>query len=314
MNIMKLIRIDVEQEEILFIKNGIVENSQGGIYNSSYFELNGNKYIISRVEKNNELERNEKHTQHRPVIFELNDDFTIKQNIDLAFKYDGDINEQLTELKVKLNGFQNYRTEDYRVFKWNNELWSNHTLIIGKIRPVISKINLQTNQLEHKKIKVFRLLNRVEKNWLFFEHKSKLKFIYSINPFIIMSSDNGYDFKKESFKRIKFLDKKYYLSGSTNPVTYDDENYIFFIHYRDEYKVYCHHLVLMNKETLEPIFISENPIFRQAETKGIKNGVLYLVSHIKTTNGDWIFSFGEGDLYTKIVRIKHEELSNQLTN
>lgn len=308
---MKSINIELEQEELLFIKGGLIENSEGGIYNSSYFELNKKKYLISRVEKNNELDRKERHTQHRPVIFLLNDDFTINSSIDLDFIYDGDIDSRLEELGVQLSGYQNYRIEDYRVFSWNNELWSNHILNVGRTRPVLSKINFESNKLEHKKIKVCRLLNNVEKNWLFFEHKSKLKFIYSINPFVVMSSADGYEFQKELIIKLP-LDKKHFWSGSTNPVSFDDKNYIFFVHYRDENKVYCHHLVLIDKETLEPILISENPIFREEETEGYKNGVLYLMSHTRINDSNWIFSFGFGDYNTKLIKIKHEELINQI--
>ena len=93
---------------------------------------------------------------------------------------------------------------------------------------------------------------------------------------------------------------------------FDDKNYIFFVHYRDENKVYCHHLVLIDKETLEPILISENPIFREEETEGYKNGVLYLMSHTRINDSDWIFSFGFGDYNTKLIKIKHEELINQI--
>lgn len=308
---MRLIRIYLDQKEILSVEKGFVKDSDGGIYNSSYFEIDQKKYLISRVEKNDEHDRKIKHTQHRPVVFELNEDFTIKSDLDLVYQYDGDIDERLEELGVDLHGYQKYRIEDYRVFTWNNELWSNHILNLGRTRPVISKINLQSKQLEHKKIKVFKLLQSVEKNWLFFEHNSKLKFIYSISPFIIMSSDDGYEFHKELIQKIP-LHKKYFWSGSTNPVSFDDNTYMFFVHYRDESKVYCHHLILMDKKTLLPILISENPVFRKEETQGVKNGVFYLMSHTKVNDTEWVFSFGEGDFNTKLILIKHEDILNQI--
>lgn len=306
---MKLIKVNLNQEVILLIENGLLKDSDGGIYNSSFFKSNDNNYLISRVEKNNELDRKLKHTAHRPVLFKLDDYFNIKSAKNIQFKYDGDL-EEITN-NCYLNGYKKYRIEDFRVFKWNNELWCNHNFSVEKVRPIISKINLGNSILEHKKIKVNFMLNRVEKNWLFFEHENKLKFIYSINPLRIFSSEDGYEFERE--KKIKTnLDKKYFWSGSTNPVEFDENHLMLFAHYRDEKKVYCNHLLLLDKKTLEPTLRSENPIFREDKNKGIKPNVLYLMSHTRVNNEEWIFSFGEGDMNTKIIKIKHENLVEQL--
>lgn len=309
---MRSINIYLNQKEVLNIKNGLIKDSEGGIYNSSFFIKDDINYLISRVEKNNELERHERHTQHKPVIFKLSDDFSIESHKDYEFIYDGDINEKLIENQIERNGYQKYRIEDYRVFEWNNEIWTNHNLNLALTRPIISKINLQENKLEHKKIKVFRILNGIEKNWLFFQHNSKLKFIYSIYPFVVMSSDDGYEFHKEIYSKI-LIDKNVFWSGSTNPVLFDDKSYIFFAHYRDSKKVYCHHLILMDRETLTPILISKNPVFREEDNGGIKSNVLYLMSHTRINKQDWIFSFGVGDYNTKLVLIKHENILKEIS-
>ncbi len=309
---MKSINIFLNQKEVLNINNGLIQDSEGGIYNSSFFLKDDKKYVISRVEKNNELERHDRHTQHKPVIFSLSDDFVIQSHNDYKFIYDGDINEKLIQHGIERSGYQNYRIEDYRIFEWNNELWTNHNLNLAFTRPVISKINLEKNQLEHKKIKVFRLLNGIEKNWLFFEHNSKLKFIYSIYPFVIMSSEDGYEFHKEIYSKIE-INKNIFWSGSTNPVLLDNNTFMFFVHYRDENKIYCHHLMLMDRETLQPILISENPVFREEDNGGIKSNVLYLMSHTRISNEDWIFSFGVGDYNTKLILIKHGDILKEIS-
>lgn len=306
---MKLIKVNLNQEVILLIENGLLKDSDGGIYNSSFFQSNDSNYLISRVEKNNELDRKLKHTAHRPVLFKLDDYFNIQSAKNIQFKYDGDL-EEITN-NCYLNGYQKYRIEDFRVFKWNNELWCNHNFSVEKVRPIISKINIGNSILEHKKIKVNFMLNRVEKNWLFFEHENKLKFIYSINPLRIFSSEDGYEFERE-IKIKTNLNKKYFWSGSTNPVEFDENHLMLFVHYRDEKKVYCNHLILLDKKTLEPTLMSENPIFREDKNKGIKPNVLYLMSHTRVNNEEWIFSFGEGDMNTKIIKIKHENLVEQL--
>lgn len=306
---MKSIKINLNQEVLLVIENGLLKDSDGGIYNSSFFKVDNSKYLISRVEKNNELDRKLKHTEHRPVLFKIDDTYNVKSAKNLQFIYDGDLNELTKE--HNLDGFQKYRIEDFRVFSWNNQLWCNHNFSVHKVRPVISRINIEKSTLEHKKIKVKYLLNRVEKNWLFFEHENKIKFIYSINPLRIFSSEDGYEFKRE-LKIKTNLDKKYFWSGSTNPVDFDENHLMFFAHYRDEKKVYCNHLILLCKKTLEPILISENPIFREDKNKGIKPNVLYLMSHTKVNSEDWIFSFGEGDMNTRIIKIKHKNFLEQL--
>jgi len=276
--------------ELLLIEGSDnIENSRGGIYNSSIFSYGDNYYIIGRCESIPESERSGFiFKEHSAILFKLDKQFNIISHKKLKFITDHPI----------------YRIEDFRVFFFNEKIFVNHTFL--KIIPdrkttqYISELDIESGALTPIDFTMDIKVNDVEKNWLFFQHGDKLKMIYSLSPFILLSSDDGIDFKTEKTEIGLDAIEDYYISGSSNPTDLGNE-YIFFAHFRDSEKVYHQIPILMDKDTLS-IKRIEGIILSGGNARGVRKNVLYLMSHIKVDDS-LIISFGEGDSVTTIKKL-----------
>ena len=54
-------------------------------------------------------------------------------------------------------------------------------------------------------------------------------------------------------------------------------------------------------------------MFREEDNGGIKSNVLYLMSHTRINDEDWIFSFGVGDFNSKLILIKHGDILKEIS-
>lgn len=280
-----------------------IENSRGGIYNSSIFQYQNYFYVIGRCESIPESERSEQTLkEHCAILFKLDSNFKI-----ISYK----------KLKF-LTHYLKYRIEDFRVFSFRGKIYVNHTFI--KIFPnkkttqVISELNLEQGTLQPIEIKLDFEVQDIEKNWLFFEHHGKLKLIYSLSPFILLSSDDGIHFTTEKREIGIKSDGGFFLSGSTNPIELDNYNYLAFYHYRDSERKYHHVPFFLDKKTLTIASRckSNTPLFSGGNAKGDRKNVIYLMSHIKNED-EIIFSFGEGDSVTTLLKMKTNDILSAYT-
>jgi len=285
--------MDVKNLLVINSENLNIPDSSGGIYNSSIFEYDGYYYIIGRCESIPEDYRSgfifEKHS---PILFKIDKYFNIVKYSKLEF---------VSPVKGPK------RIEDFRVFKYNQNIYVNHVVLTThphrKTLQTISKLDIDNNRLINLEINLDIQVNDIEKNWLFFQHNSSIKMIYSISPLIILTSEEDFNFRLEKNEINKQIENEFFISGSTNPISINDEYYLSFYHYRDEEKIYHQVPYLISKEDLTFKNISDVPIFSGGDAMGIRKNVLYLMSHIKYGD-DLLLSFGEGDSVTTIKKIK----------
>lgn len=277
-----------------------IPDSNGGIYNSSIFEHGGYYYIIGRCESIPEDSRSgfifEKHS---PILFKVDRNFNLLSYNKLIY--------ESSYMGPK-------RIEDFRVFNYNDNIYVNHCLVIThpnrKTLQVVSKLDINNGKLVDVNMKTDIQANNVEKNWLFFKHNNDIKMIYSLSPFMLLSSvGETFDFKLEN-RLENFIGINFFISGSTNPIEIDDKYYLSFYHYRDEEKIYHQVPYLISKKDLSFKNISDVPIFSGGDAMGIRKNVLYLMSHIKYGD-DLLLSFGEGDSLTTIKKIKKLLIKNE---
>jgi predicted GH43/DUF377 family glycosyl hydrolase len=275
-----------------------IPDSKGGIYNSSIFEHNGYYYIIGRCESIPEDSRSGFiFDNHSPILFKINKDFDV-------LSYD--------KLAYESNYSGPKRIEDFRVFKYNNNIYINHSLVLTHpnriTKQVISKLDLNGGKLIDMNMSVDIQVNDVEKNWLFFRHGDDIKVIYSLSPLIILSSvGETFEFNMETCCDNPINDN-FYISGSTNPTDINDKYYLSYYHYRDNNKIYHQIPYLLSKKNLQFIKLSDIPLLSGGSAMGIRKNVLYLMSHIKSGEENLLLSFGEGDYVTTIKKIKMDDI------
>lgn len=284
--------------EVLTIADTNVSDSMGGIYNSSIFSYQNNYYIIGRCESIPENERSNRiFEKHSAILFKLDLEFKILEWKELKFIYSGFMGQ--------------IRVEDFRVFSIDDKLMVNHTLIhtypFRITTQSLSILDIEKATLTYVPFEVELELNKVEKNWLFFEHENQIKLIYSISPFTILTSDKKLlNFKKQKTE-FNYLNSDFYISGSTNPISINEDYYLSFYHYRDKYKVYHNVPFLIEKKTLSFKEITKKPLFSGGNSRGLRKNVLYLMSLLKISD-EILFSFGEGDSQTLVKKTKIENL------
>jgi hypothetical protein len=173
------------------------------------------------------------------------------------------------------------RLEDFRLFHYRDELFSNHSQIINPgvnpRNPVplqqaslrtsvsISRLDLASKKLTYLGTpKLDRLVGQTEKNWVCFEHREQLYLLYSFKPYHLLRANR---WPELNFATVLSQDLQLPLAqdhmpirNSVNPVDYDSEHFLHVVHKVYPEKCYAFWAVLIEKETLLPRFISDRPL------------------------------------------------------
>ncbi len=216
-----------------------------------------------------------------------------------------------------------YKPEDFRVFRYGDEILVNHSMIRSVqneniARPALSRLCESAGELHFLGFSQLDIeTTEEEKNWVYLESNNRLLLFYSFNPFRVLQLVD-----KELLSFASFIDLKLSsqftnpgafdsrISLSVNPVVYDDNYYLLVVH-QIERKLrnrrYHHWGVLLNRTTFLPERITNRPLFNALGARGRCQNVLYLMAVIKN-GGEFTFFCGEGDSYVTRSRISHVAL------
>lgn len=223
--------------------------------------------------------------------------------------------------------------EDFRLFTWQNKIMVNHSVIQKeKIGDHIAQGAVYSGLSVLEEGKILKFLGapkldfptgKFEKNWMYKEKEGSLYLFYSFNPYRVLVLQDEVQLKfatviNESFDYI-LNDPGGFgtrVSLSANPIDYDECHWLLIIHQIDHRitgRCYFHWGVLINKENLLPVKITQKPIFNGMDARGRTPGIRYISSILKM--GDEILFFaGEGDVFVTMTSRKIKELECLFVN
>lgn len=213
------------------------------------------------------------------------------------------------------------RSEDWRLFTYKGETWTNFTTYFflndGWPQKDV-KARTCLGKLDGDRI---RFINEMsipectdeEKNWVFFEHEGKLKFIYSIEPWRIFTCDDNGEIQGE-FKHDLSIKREVpkFLANSTNPVLVNTQThgecYMLLYHYfidplanagGTRNRIYYQFILFFDKNTLMPLSHTYRPVLMGGlNTQGRHDNVLYASGAFQCGEDICVLS-GEGDYYSR---------------
>jgi hypothetical protein len=248
-----------------------------------------------------------------PVWCVLDEDFTVRQHCFLRY----------TGLPRR------FRPEDWRLFEYGGAVLTNHSVYLecdGRLqcRPGISTIELNRQELAlwHLLVPPFAP-SPEEKNWALFAHEGALLCVYSFNPYTVLEIDLGTGVTKVVVQappaRYEWLGAGgRFIGNSTNPIAWDDEHYIMFVHdYLDpdwpeqRNRLYMQYAVLISMTSLLPASIVPTPLLMGGHERGRYAGVHYTTSLVNRDNALYAF-YGEGDTHSGVVELDRAILTDLL--
>ena len=283
--------------ELVLHSNSLEKEYKGGIFNPAFIKNKNKNYLLCRAETIQELYRKNPFIgKTNPILVELDKDLKTIKNY--------------KQINIDHND-QNIKLEDFRSFYYDDKSLISCTYINQKnIKTAVCELDIRTKTI--KNIHIPELLNfqinKIEKNWSYFEKDGELYLIYSLNPYILFKKINDFNFEKVYELDYNITFNSNLVSNSINPFLYN-EHYFHIVHTNTGRKTYKHYPVLINKNTLKPEYYSDVPIFEKDNCYGSYNKVLYLTDY--NINIDEItFFFGEGDACVSKKTMKLQELKN----
>jgi predicted GH43/DUF377 family glycosyl hydrolase len=255
----------------------------------------------------------------------------------LLFRFDYELNlkkiEKLPRIR-KLHSIFPEEVEDFRMFRFQEEIYLNHSLChlklfktaYSKCTQVLSTLDLETRTIRYVGApRIDFCPKAIEKNWVYFSNEDGLFLLYSFCPFVVLKAVDPRDLKfvtvinqqKDLHSEMFSVFEGNKMSFSTNPIPYDDKNLLVVIHsYKEEDRigrVYFHWAVLLDKKTFVPVKISSQPIFVGGKCRGKLPGVMYVMSVIP--HGESLIFFnGEGDSCLSFAKIEKKRLERCLVD
>ncbi len=245
-----------------------------------------------------------------PVWCTLNRDFSLRTATELTYDHvDG------------------CRPEDWRLFRHDGRLLTNHSLYSFKngrpaCRCAISQVDVQSGRIDQMLVLEPPLVNGPEeKNWAMFSQDGRLYCIYSIDPYIVFEIrlDTGRTeiiLSQDLPRNSRLHELGAFISNSTNPIDWDSNHYISFVHCffedpstGDRNRLYLQFGILIDRNTLAIRSVIPDPLVVGGAEDGRHPGVHYTMSLL--TEGDHLFAFyGEGDMHTGVAIIKRRDLND----
>ncbi|MCX6954321.1 MAG: hypothetical protein NTV51_19390 [Verrucomicrobia bacterium] len=194
-------------------------------------------------------------------------------------------NRVATATELTLHGrpdAERSRAEDFRLFRFRGEIYSNHAVISNPPGPLaatpprldamqtrlgLSRLDRAGRRLEWRGLPALdRPLARVEKNWAMFADGERLFLLYSFSPYILLEAKAwpGLDFATIARATVAppFGGDGLALRNSLNPVDYDGRHWLHVVHKVYPNKQYCYFAVLIDRATLRPVRVSARPLAR----------------------------------------------------
>lgn len=192
------------------------------------------------------------------------------------------------------------RTEDFRLFEWKGETYSNHAILSDPEAPsssnqkpiafsnlnstvAISKFDTPTGELSWQAYPTLdRKTQRIEKNWAFFSEGEELYLLYSTSPYMLFKAEqsNPWHFNciLESEIDLPIFGDGIFIRNSINPIAYDDSHFLHIVHKVYPNKTYTYWALLINKTSLFPTKISSRPLISNHQSR--TSSICYLSSAV----------------------------------
>jgi hypothetical protein len=191
------------------------------------------------------------------------------------------------------------RFEDFRLFRHQGRLYSNHTYIRGNgglsgrkpVRPERLQTSVGISRLETEgalltplgPAQLDRPVERVEKNWAMCSSGDRVHLIYSFSPYRLFAAqafpDLQFAFVAERTPRFPFADDGISFRNSINPVPWDSRHLLHIVHKAYPEKRYVFWAVLLDKDTLLPVQFSRRPLVSDRSSAGSITYVCSAVCH-----------------------------------
>lgn len=281
-----------------------------GIFNPGGLEIDGRIHLLCRAEASEATWKGAFHESQAAAFWcALDNDLSLSTYAELSY-----------------DGTDEYRPEDWRLFRHEERLFSNHSVYSGsnlspRCHIAISEIDLDRGHLSSRKILETPFQAQPEeKNWVMFSDAGRLLCIYSIDPYVVFEVG-----LKHRRTRIVLNDGRFRfalrykpqtgLFNSTNPVAWGSDHYLTFIHTYmrscvrgDRNRLYMQYAMLIDRHTLLPVSVIPEPIVIGGAEEGRHSGVHYTMSLVNA--GDDLYAFfGEGDSHTGMLVIDKDVLN-----
>ena len=224
-----------------------------------------------------------------------------------------------------------FRPEDWRLFEFDGVVLTNHSVYLEHgsrlhCRPGISTIDLDRRELalRHLLVPPFEP-SPEEKNWALFAHEGVLLCVYSFNPYTVLELDFATGIS-EVVVRARPTQYEWlgaggrFIGNSTNPIRWDDDHYIMFVHDylapdwpEQRNRLYMQYAVLISTTSLLPTSIVPTPLLIGGRERGRYAGVHYTTSLVNRDNALYAF-YGEGDSHSGVVELDKEILADLLVS
>jgi len=289
---------------------GGLENSDGGAYNPGVIAIDNTRILLPRVEKDYSFKN------------EVVEAVLVTGNID--YLKEGKYDEATVLRKI---GFpKSSRIEDFRLFKFKDELYCTCTWVWGwngmansrpkLITPIICKISI-----EHSTITLFDYLElplkqkQTEKNWSVFVHNDELYCLYSLDPFILFRH-KGFSWKlvkEEENGLINILQNRLPGAGylSLSAMTQWDERLMLGFWHTYVKGVIYQGAFILNMETFDITEFTPPLLDGKEFTDGYKKYICY-VSGLVVNESNVEVWFGECDSHTSMLELDKKELTDIL--
>lgn len=205
----------------------------------------------------------------RPLFISLNKDHAVDEVAELSWLHN-----------MELNGA---RLEDFRLFHFQNQLLTNHSVVTVPHRPTgrarrlrmqslrtrvgISRVDLQDKKLAFLGFpQLDRALSEIEKNWAVFPQRQDLYIVYSFSPYRLLRATRWpamvFETVVHTSLTLRFEVDRFPIRNSINPVDYDDDHFLHVVHQVYPNKHYVFWAVLIDKSSLLPSMVSSRPLIR----------------------------------------------------
>lgn len=313
--------------KLLIFNGALGDNTNGGIYNPGFIKHNDKMYLLCRGEQISSNFR----TYHslytsKPILVTISASASASEKDNLKIvEYD----------EFSINLPSSVRVDDFRLYKYNNEIYTNHKLYTIKMgingehmescSVGISKVDILNKKLHFMyELQYKNVL--IEKNWGIINKRTKVDDIYvikNVTPYTLLKLDHDTGECVLHIKKYYNLLNIHNWSLSTNPIIYNDKYYVTFIHHHVSVinqdnlvkkKLYSHYLMFIDRETLLPSVFIPTPLYKITvdEVNDINKNYVHYISSLFVEDDKLYIFYGEAELNTGYDILNKNQIDKEI--
>ena len=288
----------------------------GGVFNPGAIVESSLTYLLPRAERTpwalQKADESRFFTSTQPLLLTLDKNNCIAKAVELNI-------EGLPDPTT-------LRAEDFRLFRFGDQIYTNHAVISYPQRRSAKHQSLQLekmqtrigiSKLELNKprlswcgfLRIDRPLTQTEKNWVLIDAGDRLLMLYSFSPYILLACGHwpALDFNTimEEPVALPFADDGLPVRNSVNPVVYDDDHWLHIVHKVYPGKQYSFWAVLLDRKSLRPVKATKRPLVRGWHS--VSASIIYTCSVLADNLNIRLFS-GLDDSATAVAIIPRQRL------